>query len=81
MIDKYEYPKLILYENEDVIGVINNDVELASVLVKIKKGSLDDYLVYSINTGELYPIRSNGSIKSFSEYNEYDNLMKTIMGF
>lgn len=73
--------ELELFDNEDnLIGVIDNELTMLDVLLQIKVNELEHYYIkYNDVT---YPI-VNGNIKGFKAYNDcgMTALMKQIMGF
>ncbi len=75
-------PYLIL-KDEDVIGIVSNQVEYLRILVQIKEQNLEGYSLKDIESGHRYSITSSGRthVKGFNPYPEIDRLMKALMGF
>ena len=82
---RYEYPQYLVLKDDEVCGIVNNEIEFLHTLVFIKKHSLEGYSLKDIKTGNVFPILSNGRIRQIDgidmPYDESDKLLKLLMEF
>jgi hypothetical protein len=79
-INRIVEPISYLYKDDDLIGMIENHLELNDVLIQIKNLNLDGYRVKY--EGDFYEIRNDGRIiNGRCVYPTFSDQIREIIGF
>ena len=81
VFERYQEQQVVIWEGDVFCGIVTNSVELYRIIVQVKEQKLEGYFAQIIGDDKKYPILSGGRIKHFPYDEEYDRLMKALMGF